>query len=195
MKREPLTIDELRALKAGDWVWVIIKQPVAGDFPHDGRYYQSANYEFMKNKNKGHVFNGYSGFYPYSAYGTKWVAYKNKEQAEAKGEIVELPCDIDDRVYIIDNDRHWAQIDMIHIYNEHNGSKKIVFEWVQLDVGVDVTEVWDEGEFDIKEIGKTILLEKVHNERIQQLIREENLRYAQWEEESERRLAELKGEE
>lgn len=48
----PLTIDELRALKAGDWVWVIIKQPVAGDFPHDGRYYQSANYEFMKNKNK-----------------------------------------------------------------------------------------------------------------------------------------------
>ena len=89
---KPLTIDELRALKAGDWVWVIIKQPVAGDFPHDGRYYQSANYEFMKNKNKGHVFNGYSRFYPYSAYGTKWVAYKNKEQAEAKGEIVELPC-------------------------------------------------------------------------------------------------------
>lgn len=88
----PLTIDELRALKAGDWVWVIIKQPVAGDLPHDGRYYQSANYEFMKNKNKGHVFNGYSRFYPYSAYGTKWIAYKNKEQAESKGEIVELPC-------------------------------------------------------------------------------------------------------
>lgn len=79
---KPLTIDELRALKAGDWVWVIIKQPVAGDLPHDGRYYQSANYEFMKNKNKRHVFNGYSRFYPYSAYGTKWIAYKNKEQAE-----------------------------------------------------------------------------------------------------------------
>ena len=34
----------------------------------------------------------------YSDYATKWLAYKNKEQSEAKGEIVELPCKLEDTV-------------------------------------------------------------------------------------------------
>lgn len=30
--------------------------------------------------------------FDWDAYGFGWIAYKNKEQAEAKGEIVEFPC-------------------------------------------------------------------------------------------------------
>ncbi len=193
---KPLTIEELRNLEVGDWVWIVI----------DNEEELCCHTSYYKLDKKIHYDIGidtlsFTGVeedpeLALSIYGTKWLAYKNKEMAESKGEIVELPCKVGDTVYIIDNDRHWAQIDMMRIYNEHNGSKKIVFEWVQLDVGVDVTEVWDDGEFDMEEIGKTVLLEKVHEERIQQLIREENLRYAQWEEEAEaeRRLAELRGE-
>lgn len=190
---KPLTIEELKSLKVRDWMW-LVENGMQGMYVNLLYELYSLNsilptgicvgaYEYEVN-------------YSYSDYGKTWLAYKNKEMAESKGEIVELPCKVGDTVYIIDNDRHWAQIDMMRIYNEHNGSKKIVFEWVQLDVGVDVTEVWDDGEFDMEEIGKTVLLEKVHEERIQQLIREENLRYAQWEEEAEaeRRLAELRGE-
>ena len=33
-----------------------------------------------------------------------------------------------------------------------------MFTWVQYEVGVDVTECWDEGDFDIEDIGKTIFL-------------------------------------
>ena len=124
----------------------------------------------------------------------QWLAYKNKEQAECKGEIVELPCKVGDYVYIIDNDRHWAKIDTIRIYDEHNGKQKIVYEWAQYDVGVDITELWDEGEFDSEEIGKTILLEKEHDEKIKELLDSENKKFEAWEQECERRRQELRGE-
>lgn len=84
---KPLTIDELNALQVGDWVWVVDE-----DFK-DGRYREIT----IQNEIEPTLFyvSSYSNpakVYNYSDYGKTWLAYKNKEQAEARGEIVELPC-------------------------------------------------------------------------------------------------------
>lgn len=79
---KPLTIDELKALQVGDWVWVVSSSILATP-------------DYFRIKNRAIMFcvsNDYKRIcFDYSDYGTKWLAYKNKEAAEAKGEIVELP--------------------------------------------------------------------------------------------------------
>lgn len=87
----PLTIDELRALKAGDWVWLI-------DIEKQSGYYRQVT---INDNNEKIVFYGEftNGYCPFETYGKKWIAYKNKEQAECKGSIVELPCNVGDTVY------------------------------------------------------------------------------------------------
>lgn len=62
----PLTIDELRALKAGDWVWIVDFEDERNDFYFQLDYSDKTNF----------------GIYNYSNYGKTWLAYKNKEQAE-----------------------------------------------------------------------------------------------------------------
>lgn len=81
---KPLTIDELKALPVGDWVYVMTA---------DGKYgaYGRVCEKFDDDNFRVETIESYL-VDPYSDYGTKWLAYKNKEQAEAKGEIVELPC-------------------------------------------------------------------------------------------------------
>lgn len=115
---KPLTIEELKALKVYDWVWIKWL-----DIPEDTQigYYQK---KLPLNEN---VVDDYFAIpfsigleLAYKDYGIKWLAYKNKEQAEAiedrftrkdstyyekalvrlqelenkieKGEILELPC-------------------------------------------------------------------------------------------------------
>ncbi len=96
-KMKPLTIEQLKSLEVGDWVWITTPT-------NSGEYYQIGYSDYLENEN---VFVAYSLHYElnvlYCDYGTKWLAYKNKEQAECKGEIVELPClrDIED---FIEND-------------------------------------------------------------------------------------------
>lgn len=88
---KPLTIDELRALKAGDWVWII-------DIEKQSGYYRQVT---INDNNEKIVFYGEftNGYCPFETYGKTWLAYKNKEQAECKGEIVEFPCKVGDTVY------------------------------------------------------------------------------------------------
>lgn len=76
---KPLTIDELKSLEIGDWVWIV---------EYNGAF---CYYAKIENTN-GSCFSLDNTDLYYSNYGTKWVAYKNKEQVECKGEIVELPC-------------------------------------------------------------------------------------------------------
>lgn len=77
---KPLTIEELKALQVGDWVWVIDENFKNGRYREllgcddFGNFYLSA---YCASRN----------IYSFSDYGTKWLAYKNKENAEAKGEI------------------------------------------------------------------------------------------------------------
>lgn len=72
---KPLTIDELKALEVGDWVWI----------ENIGEYsFYGSTYDYKSRKQDDMFCLRFSG-YTYSDYGTKWVAYKNKEQAECKG--------------------------------------------------------------------------------------------------------------
>lgn len=80
---KPLTIEQLRALEVGDWVWIKDQMTDGGMYVQicmnaQGIYLAGQNYGVFPN---------------YSHYGKTWLAWKNKEQAEAKGEIVELPCE------------------------------------------------------------------------------------------------------
>ena len=89
---KPLTIKQLKELEVGDWVWII--HHIGANIPlkfyakivGHGLGSVTQNHKSLFVKSRG-SFNLY-----YSDYGTKWLAYKNKEQAEYKGEIVELPC-------------------------------------------------------------------------------------------------------
>lgn len=67
---------------------------------------------------------------------------------------VVLPCKVWDVVYFPIKDYHdSAIIEKISITEQG-----ICFEWVQYEFGVDLTECWDDGEFGIDEIGKTVFL-------------------------------------
>lgn len=80
---KPLTIEQLKSLEVGDWVWVVSPMYMRG------RYLQ-VHYNGVNTIQWYGIPN--DTLYMYDDYGTKWLAYKNKEQAECKGEIVELPC-------------------------------------------------------------------------------------------------------
>ena len=78
---KPLTIEELKSLEVGDWVWIELQ-------------YETGFYALVERRENDYIeFNSAKrrGFIAWYNYGTKWLAFKNKEQAEAKGEIVELP--------------------------------------------------------------------------------------------------------
>lgn len=74
---------------------------------------------------------------------------------------IELPCYIGDTVYFAEEYyRDEAEIEEIRI--DENG---IMFCWVQYDVGVDITEVWDDGEFMLEDIGKKVFLTREEKEQ------------------------------
>lgn len=96
-----LSIEEVKQLKYGDWVWVVDKDDAyrSGEEPC-GEYYKvssSINHHYLEVSSNGT--NNYYKFY-YEDYCKTWLAYKNKEQAECKGELVELLCKVGDAVYI-----------------------------------------------------------------------------------------------
>ncbi len=71
-RSKALTIEELKALEVGDWVYV-----------------EKENFSTYRQKtgNSDDCFPAYLGDFrtdelSYSTYGIKWIAYKNKEQAE-----------------------------------------------------------------------------------------------------------------
>lgn len=84
---KPLTIEELKALEVGDWVWIVDRQAntnMYGKFTHSSSYFEKFAFYFET--------AGYSMQLFEEDYSTKWQAYKNKEHAECKGQIVEFPC-------------------------------------------------------------------------------------------------------
>lgn len=84
---KPLTIEELKSLEVGDWVWLCGKYENFGEYSEYRKI--EKNYEdcltFAVGVNSIH--------FKYSDYGKTWIAYKNKEQAETNGDIIELPCE------------------------------------------------------------------------------------------------------
>lgn len=96
---KPLTIEQLKSLEVGDWVWIVTKG-------NKGFYGQ------IDEDTDDNALCIHSDFMPfvYRNYGTKWVAYKNKEMAEAKGEIVELPCRMHDKAWFVVNRGKFSRI-------------------------------------------------------------------------------------
>lgn len=78
---KPLTIEQLKALEVGDWVWI------------ESETYGKTYAVIEDSIQDGVLLSAVSlfGWLNYADYGKTWLAYKNKEQAECKGEIVELP--------------------------------------------------------------------------------------------------------
>lgn len=85
LSNKPLTIDELKALKEGAWVWIVdishnfstyIRKSIEDIFP--ARSVFETYFRYSKSI--------YETTYTYDDYGTKWLAYKNKEQSELRGE-------------------------------------------------------------------------------------------------------------
>lgn len=92
---KPLTIEQLKSLEVGDWVYIkalTINISPEFDLSESEFYYRVC-------KRQDNTFFEVVGgeinvrhYLCWKDYGTKWLAYKNKEMAECKGEIVELPC-------------------------------------------------------------------------------------------------------
>ncbi len=112
---KPLTIEQLKSLKVGDWVWIVDKE-----IPQYAGYYKIDLFAISHL----HLVQGLGKtVIPYSGYGTTWLAYKNKEQAEAKGEIVELPYKVGDKVYLVRGNRVGNMVvsrTKIEMYLYHN---------------------------------------------------------------------------
>lgn len=74
--------------------------------------------------------------------------------------VIAPPCNVGDTVYPKSADRNFrAFIDKIEITTDG-----LLFYWVQYDVGVECTELWDDGCFSAAEIGKTVFLTEVEYE-------------------------------
>lgn len=91
---------------------------------------------------------------------------------------LELPVDIGDEVYIVENDRNWANVGEITINDENgNGRKNITFYWYQMDKGPDGDELWDEGWFDLEDIGTKVLIEGIHDDLIKENVQKKENYY------------------
>ncbi len=76
-------------------------------------------------------------------------------------QFVELPCKVGDTVYFPTNDRHsYAQITCIRLESD-----EIYFEWAQYDFHPECTELWDQDEFKLSDIGKTVFLTREEAEQ------------------------------
>lgn len=87
-----LTIEEIMQIKTGDVVYIINLM-----FKNVKGYYKFINIIDNEIEFKGIDSKLTCNF---ATYGKTWVAYKNKEQADGKGELVELICKLDDTIYV-----------------------------------------------------------------------------------------------
>jgi len=80
IKGKPLTVEELKALKAGDWVWLVADKTQGYAYKLEPSLC-SPEKEWLMLK----TYYNFRRALTYANYGTKWIAYKNKEEAENTG--------------------------------------------------------------------------------------------------------------
>lgn len=82
LNTKPLTLEELKALKKGDWVWM-----VDNEIPQYSGYYQIDLFAISHL----HLRQGLGKtVIPFLTYGDQWEAYKNEEEAKAEARLKEL---------------------------------------------------------------------------------------------------------
>lgn len=120
---KPLSIEAIKQLKEDDWVWIKTNNS------------QYLRVNFSSENLCGETLCGIKTYY-YADYGTKWAAYKNKEEADCKGELVMLPCQIHDVGYFVDTENKMiVEADvkeiLIHNYTKKFATIQITFEQLE----------------------------------------------------------------
>lgn len=93
---KPLTIEQLKSLEVDDWVWIIDK---AINLSH---YRKKIHHDTTHCLFERCVNDMALNIFRWEDYGKSWLAYKNKEQAESKATLVELPCKLGENFVIKD---------------------------------------------------------------------------------------------
>ena len=70
-------------------------------------------------------------------------------------------------VYLLEHKRENKRCEA-EILEVHIQENSIWFEWAQYDRGYELTEVWDEGDFDLEDIGKTVFFDYEEMEKAEQ---------------------------
>lgn len=89
-----LTVDEIKALKVGDWIWIIVLKGDRINAEDKGRYYHINNASEFGEDELWCGWKGYCTAFEYKDYGDKWIAYKNKELSEINLEDNSLPANV-----------------------------------------------------------------------------------------------------
>ena len=67
---------------------------------------------------------------------------------------LDIPISVGDSIFFCDEQRSEAKVAEIHIiYVDYSSEPDIVIEWAQYDAGPDITELWDEGEVNLNQLG------------------------------------------
>ena len=105
---KPLTLEEVKALEVEDWVWIdyltlpkehneyVLKSSQSTD---------SRLYDILDANEYGE-----ETYLTYDSYGESWLAYRNRESAECKGTITELPCAVGDTMWLLYDPLYVADI-------------------------------------------------------------------------------------
>jgi len=84
------------------------------------------------------------------------------------------PNIIGSTVYLLEHKREHKRCEA-EICEVHIQENSIWFEWAQYDRGYELTEVWDEGDFDLEDIGKTVFFDYEEMEKAEQAMGSEEL--------------------
>ena len=87
------------------------------------------------------------------------IAALEKEDAEEQGLLIKLPCKVGDKVYI---PGHQFPSEIWEISINGDG---VFANYVEYEYSPELTELWDDGDFAIKDIGKTVFLTREEAER------------------------------
>lgn len=146
---KPLSIEEIKQLKENEWLYIV------------SDIYKTTYWNvFFINTDFIIMYTPYdSKQFKFEEYGKTWLAYKNKEQAECKGVLKSLICDIGDKVYIVNKDNTYRPIDEGIVDNIIIYDQNIIYEWTSYDYACETIELWDEGDFTADDLGKSVFLD------------------------------------
>ena len=72
---------------------------------------------------------------------------------------LDIPVNIGDSIFLFDEARSEAEVvEIIVSYEKHREKPTVIIEWAQYDVGPDITELWDDGEVDLDDLGTVFWL-------------------------------------
>ncbi len=151
-----LSIEEIKQLKCGDWVWIKTNNS------------QYLRVNFSSEILSGETLCGIKTYY-YADYNKTWLAYHNKEEAECKGELVELPCKVGDKVYYLNthpsislktNTIYEGKVVRFHILNSFNSLDMAVFLDIKIHNEYGTTEISN-----TKDFGVLVFKTKEHAEQ------------------------------